>query len=108
MEAYSVMVTAASAGPSAMSGSETGLATSAALCAIALVIRRSGEKPASRLSRVSDGGVAKARRVMINGLLPDWRVHAQGLNKRLFASLKPPLWQWHAAVCGPRGRLNFA
>ena len=76
IEAYSVIVTEASAGPIAMSGSETGLATSAALCAIALVIRRSGEKPARAASPVSDRAAVKARRVMIKGLLPDWRVHA--------------------------------
>src|SRR3984893_4592375 len=76
IEAYSVMVTLASFGPSAMSGSETGFATSDALCAIASAIRRSGENPASAASPVSDRAVVKARRVMINGLLPDWRVHA--------------------------------
>ena len=77
MEAYSVMVTAALAGPSAMSGNDPGLATSEASCAIAPAIRRSGENPASRLSPVSDRAAVKARRVMINGLLPDWRVHAR-------------------------------
>ena len=76
IEAYSVMVTVASAGPSAMSGSDTGLATSAALCAIASAIRRSGESPASAASPVSDRAAVKARRVMINGLLPNWRVRA--------------------------------
>src|SRR5229473_1141846 len=76
IEAYSVIVTEALAGPSAMSGSETGLATSEAPCAIASAIRRSGESPASRLSPVSDKAAVKVRRVMINGLLPDWRVHA--------------------------------
>src|SRR5580692_11641333 len=77
IEAYSVMV--AVAGPSAMSGSDTGLATSAAvaLCASASEIRRSGENPATKLSPVSDRAAVKARRVMINGLLPDWRVHAR-------------------------------
>jgi hypothetical protein len=46
---------------------------------------------------------------MINGLLPDWRVHAsKDQNKKLFASLKPQLWQWRAAIAGRRGRLNFA
>ena len=72
-----MMVTGALAGPSAMSGSDPGLATSEALCAIAPSIRRSGEKPASRLSPVSDRAAVKARRVMIKGLLPDWRVHAR-------------------------------
>src|SRR6202012_2702504 len=76
IEANSVMVTAALAGPIAMSGSDTGLATSAALCAIALPIRRSGEKPARAASPVSDRAAVKARRVMINGLLRNWRVHA--------------------------------
>ena len=71
------MVTGALAGPSAMSGSDTGLATSAALCAIALVIRRSGDNPMRAASPVSDRAAVKARRVMINGLLPDWRVHAE-------------------------------
>ena len=72
-----MIVTEASAGPSAMSGSDTGLATSEAPCAIALAIRRSGEKPARAASPVSDRAAVKARRVMINGLLPDWRVHAR-------------------------------
>src|ERR1700760_1702870 len=78
IEANSVMVTLASFGPSAMSGSETGLATSEALCAIASAIRRSGENPATRLSPVSDRAAVKARRVRINGLLQakkDRRVH---------------------------------
>jgi hypothetical protein len=70
IEANSTMVTAASAGPIAMSGSETGLATSVAPCAIALVIRRSGERPARAASPVSDRAAVKARRVMIKGLLP--------------------------------------
>src|SRR5580704_17154648 len=71
IEANSVMVTAASAGPIAMSGSETGLATSEALCAIALAMKRSGEKPARAASPVNDRAALKARRVMINGLLPN-------------------------------------
>src|SRR5215467_544505 len=74
IEANSVIVTLASAGPSAMSGSDTGLATSAALCADAAVIRRSGERPASAASPVSESADVKARRVMINGLLRDGRV----------------------------------
>src|SRR6201995_3652583 len=65
IEAYSVMVTAASFGPSAMSGSETGLATSAADCAMASVMNRSGESPAIAARPVSDSIVVKARRVMI-------------------------------------------
>src|SRR5216683_3382500 len=73
IDAYSVMVTGALAGPSAMSGSDTGFATSDALCAIASAIRRSGEKPARAASPVRDSAMVKARRVMINGLLPCWR-----------------------------------
>src|SRR4030081_2927529 len=73
IEAYSVMVTVALAGPSAMSGSDTGFATSAAVafcfCASASDIRRSGERPARAASPVSDRAAVKARRVMINGLL---------------------------------------
>src|SRR5437899_4682515 len=71
IDAYSVIVTGALAGPSAMSGSDTGLATSDALCAIASAIRRNGENPArAAASPVSDRAKVKARRVMINGLLP--------------------------------------
>src|SRR5437879_6041856 len=65
IEANSVMVTAASFDPSAMSGSDTGLATSAAACAMASEMNRSGESPASAASPVSDSIVLKARRVMI-------------------------------------------
>src|SRR3954466_2190771 len=71
IEAYSVMVTGASFGPSAMSGSDTGFATSAAVapCASASGIRRRGENPARAATPVSDRAAVKARRVMINGLL---------------------------------------
>src|SRR3954452_21512990 len=71
IEAYSVMVTLALAGPSAMSGSDTGFVTSAAvaLCASASVSRRSGESPARAASPVKERAAVKARRVMINGLL---------------------------------------
>ena len=65
IEANSVMVTVAFGGPSAMSGSDIGLATSAALCAIASAIRRSGENPARAASPVSERAAVKARRVMI-------------------------------------------
>jgi len=41
------------------------------------VIRRSGDNPMRAASPVSDRAAVKARRVMINGLLPDWRVHAE-------------------------------
>src|ERR1700733_2578561 len=109
IEANSVTVTLASAGPIAMSGSDTGLATSAALCAIACPIRRNGESPIRAASPVSDRAAVKARRVMINGLLPDWRVHAQRTQRTgLFASLKRQLWQWQASIPAARGRLNFA
>ena len=76
IEAYSVIVTGAVAGPSAMSGSDTGLATSAAPCAIASVIRRSGEKPGEQAKpgQRQGGGEGAARDDQ--GLLPDWRVHA--------------------------------
>src|SRR3954471_2072951 len=71
IEAYSVMVTAASFGPNAMFGSDTGFATSAAVapCASASPIRRSGENPARAANPVRDRAAVKARRVMINGLL---------------------------------------
>jgi len=107
IDAYSVMVTGALAGPSAMSGSETGFATSDTLCAIASAIRRSGEKPARAASPVSDRAMVKARRVMINGLLPYWRVHARRTKECVFASLKRQLWQWPAAIVRA-SRLNFA
>src|SRR3954452_16502879 len=71
IDANSVIVTGALAGPSAISGSETGFATSDPLCAIASAIRRKGETPARAASPVSDRAAVKARRVMINGLLPD-------------------------------------
>ncbi len=71
-----MIVTEALAGPSAMSGSDTGFATSDALWAIALETSWNGESPASRLSPVSDRAAVKARRVMIKGKLPNWRVHA--------------------------------
>src|ERR1700743_3829142 len=62
--AYSVIVSGALAAPSAMSGSDTGFATSDAPCAIALAIRRSGENPASAASPVNDRAAVKARRVI--------------------------------------------
>src|ERR1700744_4088389 len=78
IEANSVMVTLASAGPSAMSGNETGFATSEALCAIAAPIKRSGgNRPLRAASPVRDRAAVKARRVMIKVLLPDWRCRAQ-------------------------------
>src|SRR5712664_2949667 len=68
IDAYSVIVTEALAGPSAISGSDPGLATSDALCAIASAIRCSGENPASAASPVSDRAMVKRRRVMNIGL----------------------------------------
>ena len=77
IEAYSVMVTVALAGPSAMSGSDTGLATSAAALRHRVVIRRSGEKPASsgKPGQRQGGGEGAARDDQ--GRLPDWRVRAE-------------------------------
>src|ERR1700738_1270762 len=69
IDAYSVIVTKALAGPSAMSGSDIGLATSDALRAIASPIRRSRENPARAASPISDRAVVKTRRVMNNSPL---------------------------------------
>jgi hypothetical protein len=112
IEANSVTVTAALAGPSAMSGNDTGLATSAGLCAMAPAISRSGEK-ARAASPVSERRVVKARRVMINGLLLIGAFTPKGSKARVprnepFASLKRPSWQWRLAAVGLGGRLNFA
>src|SRR3954469_6331024 len=52
IEANSVTVTAASLGPSAMSGSETGLDTSDGVCANASPISCSGEKPTAAATPV--------------------------------------------------------
>src|SRR5438477_645907 len=87
IEANSVIVTGALAGPSAMSGSDTGLATSATFCASASAIKRSGEKPASAASPVSESRVVKARRVMIKANSRDWRFHAQRTPKQEACSL---------------------
>src|SRR2546429_9868054 len=62
--AYSTIVTLASAGPSAMSGSACGLATSAALSALASAISRRGGRPTSAASPDSDRAAVMARRVM--------------------------------------------
>src|ERR1700712_257216 len=71
IEAYSVMVTVALAGPSAMSGSDTGLATSAAVafCASASDIRRSGERAARAARPGKHKAAGKGGRAVINGLL---------------------------------------
>src|SRR5215475_4821377 len=107
IEANSVIVTVAFAGPSAMSGSETGFATSAALCAIASVMKRSGEKPASRPSPVSDRAAVKARRVRIKIGSRDWRGLTRDLQrtcgKTPSASLKRQKWQWREGGGGFQG-----
>src|SRR5256714_11966995 len=62
IEAYSVMVTEALAGPSAMSGRDCGLATSAAPCGMGSVIRRRGEQAAEGASPVRARGRGQDRR----------------------------------------------
>src|ERR1035438_9910478 len=84
--ANSVIVTRASAGPSAMSGSDTGFLISDALCAIALGIRRSGENPPSAASPVSDRAAQKARRVTINGVVRYLRFDQLFKNDLIFLS----------------------
>src|SRR3954447_16669809 len=91
IEAYSVIVTAASAGPSAMSGNETGLATSGALWAKASATSRSGDNPDSAASPVNETSAVKARRVMI-------KVGSRIDAFDPFASLKWLLRQWRAAI----------
>ena len=77
-----------------MSGSDTGLATSAARraapCAKASPIRRSGDSPARAASPVSDRAAVKARRVMINGMLPDGACTPEE-TWQCCASLKPAI-----------------
>ncbi len=102
------MVTEAFSGPSAMSGSDAGLATSAALCAIASEISRSGENPASRPRPVSDRAAVKARRVIIKVCSRIGAFTPNSYEKEAFASLKRQLWQWRVAEAGAGGRLNFA
>src|SRR5260221_2225833 len=75
IDAYSVIVTEALAGPSAMSGSDTGFATSDALCAIASEIRRNGESPARAASPVSDRAAVKARRGLEKSKNPKLRAY---------------------------------
>src|ERR1700692_4026454 len=99
IDAYSVIVTEALAGPSAMSGSDTGLATSDALCAIASTIRRSGENPARAASPVSNRAVVKTRLVMNNTLLRNsalLHTHTH-THKKSVGYLKRQLWQRQAA-----------
>src|SRR6476661_7115341 len=85
IEAYSVTVTVALAGPIAMSGNDCGFATSAAFCAIACVTSRSGDRPARAARPVSDRAAVKARRVMIKvnsrvgAFTPENKVPRRGL-----------------------------
>src|ERR1700676_5035528 len=70
MDAYSTMVTGAFALPSAMSGSDTGLAASAvAFCASAPPIGGCCKRQARAASPASDRAPARARRMAVNGLL---------------------------------------
>jgi hypothetical protein len=108
MPRTAVMVTVALAGPIAMSGNDTGLATSAAPCAMASVISRSGEKPARAASPVSDRAAVKARRVIIKVCSRVARSRPKEVRKEAFASLKRQLWQWRGAPGARRQRLNFA
>src|SRR5664279_1273060 len=87
------MVTAASAGPIAISGNDTGLATSGALCAKASAMNPSGDTLDSAASPVNETSAVKARRVMI-------KVGSRIDAFDPFASLKWPLWQWRAAIPG--------
>jgi hypothetical protein len=68
IEAYSVMVTGAFAGPSAMSGSDTGLATRAAvaLCAMASPTGCTGAKATRAASPARDNALTMARRITVN------------------------------------------
>src|SRR4051794_30572227 len=94
------MVTDALLAPIAMSGNDTGLATSAArpLCASASAARRNGDNPARAAIPVSDRAAVKVRRVIINGVL---QIGAPWRRKKprtgAVASWKPQLWQWRAA-----------
>ncbi len=64
-----MIVTGASAGPSAMSGSATGLVTADAPCATALAISRKGESSLSARSPLAERAAVTMRRAMINGSL---------------------------------------
>jgi hypothetical protein len=65
IDAYSAIVMAASAGPSAMSGSNVGSVTlSVVLVARTSLIRRNGESPINAATPVHDRAVVTARRVM--------------------------------------------
>src|SRR3954468_890466 len=108
IDAYSVMVTAASLAPIAMSGNDTGLATSAArpLCASASETRRNGDSPARAATPVSEKAAVKVRRGIINGVL---QIGAPWRRKKprtgAVASWKPQLWQWRAAVRPTKGSI---
>jgi hypothetical protein len=72
-------------------------------------MRRSGDMPISAASPVSDKAVVKARRVIINGQLPDWRIRAEKVQSRTpFASQKRLGWQWRALPAAPAASVNFA
>src|SRR6202051_4858050 len=88
IDAYSVMLTAAFADPTAISGSSIGFATNSAVepCALALPIRGSGAKAARAASPASDKAAAKARRIVtINGLLRKLRFAAASGTSRSLA-----------------------
>src|ERR1019366_3734643 len=94
IEAYSVMDTGAFAGPSAISGSDIGFATSAAVavCAMASPIGCSGAKATRAASPASDRAAAKARRGTIKGKLRNRRCCT--LEWKSLANLKRQIWQW--------------
>jgi hypothetical protein len=72
IDEYSVMVTGALAGPSAISGSDTGCATSAAVacCALAPPIGWSNMSPSRAASPAFVSAKVKARRRATNRQLP--------------------------------------
>src|SRR5450755_609360 len=98
IDAYSTMVTAALALPSAMSGSDTGFATSAAaaFCANASPISGCGAWQARAASPASDRATARAWRKAIKGLLRK-AATSHTLKYLGCASLKRPFWQWAVA-----------
>ena len=85
-----------------------GFATSAALCAMASVMNRSGDRPASAASPVIDRAAVKARRVMIKVGSRIGGSSARYVPTLPFASLKRPVWQWLAAAMRAGESVNFA
>src|SRR5580692_2066389 len=71
IDAYSTMVTEALTGPSAISGSDAGLAASAAVafCALATSTRWSGVNATKAASPASESAALKARRTKVKDLL---------------------------------------